>query len=241
MLPNYGSLSSVGPCIRVRGTCTYPSFPQWLGKHSSGKKSDRLCRELKQKMGDKILSNRFAIQNEVVPIVLEIILSMMQDKKVEELIQFMDDVSITNEMIKEHLLGLSLKADFQKQFDKIDAKCKAAFSREYNKQHKDFTKVTGKADKADKEDDKDKKTKGGKGAAADDENDGGAALDSNHEEEEDEEDELMGEEEVKELRAQKKKEAERRKQEAAQKRLRAMTSLTMIQTESTAAPKGKKK
>ena len=54
LLPNYGTLSSVAPCILADGTASYPGFPQWLGKNSSARKAKRLIRELKQKMSESI-------------------------------------------------------------------------------------------------------------------------------------------------------------------------------------------
>jgi replication factor C subunit 1 len=70
LLPNYGVLSSVAPCQLIKGRCNYPGFPQWLGKNSSARKSKRLIRELKQKMGDKLNTNQYAIQHEAAPMIL---------------------------------------------------------------------------------------------------------------------------------------------------------------------------
>lgn len=56
------------------------------------------------------------------------------------------ETNITNEMIKEHLLSLTLSGDFQDKFDRIEAKAKSAFTRAYNKTAKDVIKVgKGKA------------------------------------------------------------------------------------------------
>ena len=35
LLPDYGTLSSVAPCLMIRGSQPYPAFPQLLGKFSS--------------------------------------------------------------------------------------------------------------------------------------------------------------------------------------------------------------
>ena len=78
LLPNYGILSSVGPCILANGTTGYPGFPQWLGKNSSARKAKRLIRELKQKMTESISANQYAIQHEVIPFLLGDILQMLQ-------------------------------------------------------------------------------------------------------------------------------------------------------------------
>lgn len=61
LLPNYAVLSSVGPCILSSGSCSYPGFPQWLGKNSSARKSKRLIRELKQKVSESLSANQYAI------------------------------------------------------------------------------------------------------------------------------------------------------------------------------------
>lgn len=61
LLPNYGVLSSIAPTMIIKGRCNYPGFPQWLGKNSSSRKAKRLLRELKQKMGDAIFADQFAI------------------------------------------------------------------------------------------------------------------------------------------------------------------------------------
>ena len=47
LLPDFGSLSSVAPCLEVMGCQPYPTFPQMLGKYSSLRKTHRLQRELK--------------------------------------------------------------------------------------------------------------------------------------------------------------------------------------------------
>ena len=70
LLPNYGILSSVAPTQIIKGRCNYPGFPQWLGKNSSANKSKRLIRELKQKMGDALNTNKYAIQHEAAPMIL---------------------------------------------------------------------------------------------------------------------------------------------------------------------------
>ena len=78
LLPNYGVLSSVAPTLIIKGRCNYPGFPQWLGKNSSARKAKRLLRELKQKMGDAISADQFAIQNEVAPFILAEILTYLK-------------------------------------------------------------------------------------------------------------------------------------------------------------------
>ena len=60
-------------------------------------------------MAHRISADRTAIQNEMVPfLLLEIVKLMKKQGGVEELIELLDDLNISNEMIKEHLAILSL-------------------------------------------------------------------------------------------------------------------------------------
>ena len=53
----------------------------------------------------------------------------------------MDDLKITNEMVKEHLMGLCLDKNIQGMFDKIETRTKASFTKEYNKSHQEIKRV----------------------------------------------------------------------------------------------------
>lgn len=112
LLPNYGILSSLGPCLTANGRCFYPGFPQYLGKMSTTRKSLRLIRELKQKMSESVHCNKYAIQNEMIPHLLEVILEHLHNGEVKELIAYMESLSLSSEMIKEHLLQLCLGKNY---------------------------------------------------------------------------------------------------------------------------------
>ena len=68
---------------------------------------------------------------------------MLKNGQVQELIEYMDDLKITNEMVKEHLMGLTMDKNAQKEFDKIETRVKTAFTKAYNKQHMEITKISG--------------------------------------------------------------------------------------------------
>ena len=74
----------------------------------------------------------------MIPFLLGDILSMLQEGRVSDLIEFMDSLHITNEMVKEHLMGLTLDKNVQAYFDKIETRQKTAFTKEYNKTHKEI-------------------------------------------------------------------------------------------------------
>mmetsp|Transcript_1767 Transcript_1767/g.2282 ORF Transcript_1767/g.2282 Transcript_1767/m.2282 type:complete len:170 (+) Transcript_1767:2785-3294(+) len=149
LLPNYGTLSSVAPCLIANGQSNYPYFPAWLGKNSSARKAGRLLRELKQKMGDTIMADKFSIQHEVIPYILLEIIGHLRKGDTAATIEYLDEMNISNDMMKEHVLGLALSKELCSQLDKIDTKTKSAFTREYNKTHGEFKRI-GKTTKADK-------------------------------------------------------------------------------------------
>ncbi len=51
----------------------------------------------------------------------------------------MEDLGITNEALKEHLMGLCMDPKLVEAFESLDSQTKSAFTREYNKKHKDGT------------------------------------------------------------------------------------------------------
>ena len=114
LLPDYGSMSSVAPTMLIKGTVGYPAFPQALGKFSTMRKSKRLSREVKQALSSMscgnsaISASKMAVQTEFVPLLLETIVTHLQNSEITEVVDLLDDIKLTNEMVKEHLVTLSL-------------------------------------------------------------------------------------------------------------------------------------
>lgn len=141
LLPDVGLCSSIAPCLLIKGHSNYPGFPQWLGKNSTATKIKRMVRELKAAMGHNAQAGRRAIQVEYVPLVLYLMYKDLMNKNLDEVISIMDDFHITNDMFKEHLLDLCLDKNIREKIEQIPAPTKSAFTREFNKVHKDFTAV----------------------------------------------------------------------------------------------------
>lgn len=158
LLPNFGMFSSVAPTEIIQGRSLYPGFPQWLGKNSTSRKAKRLIRELKQAMAHRVYADRFAVQNEIVPYLLQEIVTLMKlgvrnSDHLNDLILFLDDLHITNVMIKEHLFILSMDKKLHAKLEDIPPGVKAAFTRKYNKLHQDIVKKKGASKKEILEDD----------------------------------------------------------------------------------------
>jgi len=54
---------------------------------------------------------------------------------VSEAVDIIQSLGLSNENMKEHLMGLSMDAKLNKSFDDLDTQIKSAFTREYNKRN----------------------------------------------------------------------------------------------------------
>ena len=74
----------------------------------------------------------------MVPLLLAQILKYLKNgskDSVLALLEYLDDLNISNEMFKEHLIGLNLDKKVAEAFLKIEPGVKANFTRQYNKLH----------------------------------------------------------------------------------------------------------
>ena len=108
LLPNLGFASAIAPCLLAQGQTFYPRFPEWLGKNSSQRKSRRLLKELKHKLGHRAQARKMDIQNEYVDLILTYLMKYLKKDKMDDIMEFMDDMNLSNEMLKEHVMGLSM-------------------------------------------------------------------------------------------------------------------------------------
>ena len=136
LLGDCGLASSIAPCHYTKGSIHYPKFPEWMGKNSSATKSKRLINELKKAFGHRILCDRKTLLNEYLPLVFDVIIKHLEKDSYEDAIAVMDELNITNEQFREHVLGLLFDKKRAKKADDLNAKSKAAFTRAYNATHK---------------------------------------------------------------------------------------------------------
>jgi hypothetical protein len=59
--------------------------------------------------------------------------------RVENAIEYLDQMKISNEMFKEHLMDLCMNKTITDQFEKLTPAQKSAFTRAWNIGHKDPT------------------------------------------------------------------------------------------------------
>ena len=137
LLPNLGLTSSIAPALLIKGSTHYPRFPEFLGKNSSMRKAKRLIRELKIAMGNLAQASRLELQNDYVDLILNMIYKSLKAGKdgVPDAVDTMENLGLSNENLREHLMGLSMDTKLNKAFDDLDSQVKSAFTREYNKRN----------------------------------------------------------------------------------------------------------
>lgn len=113
----------------------YPEFAGWLGKNSSRGKMTRLLQELSHHMNYKVSADSAELRLRYVPALRERFMHLTMDKsgkKIEEVIQLLDDYGLDRDDLFENLDEFSLDPKANK-FANLDSKSKAMFTREYNK------------------------------------------------------------------------------------------------------------
>jgi hypothetical protein len=115
------------------------------------RKAKRLIRELKSVMGFHAQATRMELQNEYVDLILNLVFKALKAGKdgVSQAVDIMESLGLSNENLKEHLMGLSMDAKLNKSFDDLETTVKSAFTREYNRRNASNTtgvvkKVKGK-------------------------------------------------------------------------------------------------
>lgn len=63
-------------------------------------------------------------------------------ESVGEACEVLQDLNISNEVMKEHVMGLSMDAKLLSEFEQLDTQVKSAFTREYNKRNNSNTTGT---------------------------------------------------------------------------------------------------
>ncbi|CAI9606181.1 unnamed protein product, partial [Staurois parvus] len=137
LLPTQAVYASVLPGELMRGYMPqFPTFPSWLGKHSSTGKYDRITQELAMHTSLRTRASKSALNLDY--------LSYMRDRLVQPLItqgsdgvQDVVDLMDTYYFVKEdfdNIMEICSWGGKPSPFSKVDSKVKSAFTRSYNKE-----------------------------------------------------------------------------------------------------------
>ncbi|VFV29543.1 replication factor c subunit 1 [Lynx pardinus] len=137
LLPTQAIYASVLPGELMRGYMTqFPTFPSWLGKHSSAGKHDRIVQDLAQHMGLRTYSSKRTVNMDYLSHIRDALVQPLISQGVEgvqDVIALMDTYYLMKEDF-ENIMEISSWGGKPSLFSKLDPKVKAAFTRTYNKE-----------------------------------------------------------------------------------------------------------
>ncbi|XP_016061994.1 PREDICTED: replication factor C subunit 1 isoform X2 [Miniopterus natalensis] len=137
LLPTQAIYASVLPGELMRGYMTqFPTFPSWLGKHSSTAKHDRLVQDLALHMSLRTYSSKRTINMDYLSHIRDALVQPLTSQGVEgvqDVVALMDAYYLMKEDF-ENIMEISSWGGKPSPFSKLDPKVKAAFTRAYNKE-----------------------------------------------------------------------------------------------------------
>ncbi|XP_034441483.1 replication factor C subunit 1 [Hippoglossus hippoglossus] len=137
LLPTQAIYASVLPGELMRGYMSqFPTFPSWLGKHSSTGKHSRIIQELNSHMSLKTLSSRQAVNLDYLHYLRQALVSPLQKHGAEgagQAVQLLDSYNLIKEDV-DSIMEISVWGGQPDPYSKLESKVKAAFTRAYNKE-----------------------------------------------------------------------------------------------------------
>lgn len=137
LLPTQAIYASVLPGELMRGYMTqFPSFPSWLGKHSSTGKHDRIVQDLSLHMSLRTFSSKRTVNMDYLSHIRDALVRPLTSQGVEgvhHVVTLMDTYYLMKEDF-ENIMEVSSWGGKPSAFSKLDPKVKAAFTRAYNKE-----------------------------------------------------------------------------------------------------------
>ncbi|XP_006873294.1 PREDICTED: replication factor C subunit 1 [Chrysochloris asiatica] len=137
LLPTQAIYASVLPGELMRGYMTqFPTFPSWLGKHSSMGRYDRVVQDLALHMNLRTHSSKRTVNLDYLPHLRDALvqpLASQGGEGVQAAVALMDTYYLMKEDF-ENIMELSSWGGKPSPFSSLDPKVKAAFTRMYNKE-----------------------------------------------------------------------------------------------------------
>ncbi|XP_008067971.1 replication factor C subunit 1 isoform X2 [Carlito syrichta] len=137
LLPTQAIYASVLPGELMRGHMTqFPTFPSWLGKHSSTGKHDRIVQDLALHMSLRTYSSKRTVNMDYLSHIRDALVQPLTSQGVEgvqNVVALMDTYYLVKEDF-DNIMEISNWGGKPSPFSKLDPKVKAAFTRAYNKE-----------------------------------------------------------------------------------------------------------
>ncbi|XP_036764389.2 replication factor C subunit 1 isoform X2 [Manis pentadactyla] len=137
LLPTQAVYASVLPGELMRGYMTqFPSFPRWLGKHSSSGKYNHIVQDLALHMSLRTYSSKRTVNMDYLSHIRDALVQPLTSQGVEgvqDVVTCMDTYYLMKEDF-ENIMEISSWGGTPSPFSRLDPKVKAAFTRAYNKE-----------------------------------------------------------------------------------------------------------
>ncbi|XP_054993580.1 replication factor C subunit 1 [Sorex araneus] len=137
LLPTQAIYASVLPGELMRGFMTqFPTFPSWLGKHSSTGRHDRIVQDLALHMSLRTYSSKRTVNLDYLSHIRDALVQPLISQGVEgaqDVVTLMDTYHLMKEDF-ENIMELSSWGGKPSPFSRLDPKVKAAFTRAYNRE-----------------------------------------------------------------------------------------------------------
>nr|XP_045222766.1 replication factor C subunit 1-like [Macaca fascicularis] len=121
----------------MRGFMTqFPTFPGWLGKHSSTGKHGRIVQDLALHMSLRTYSSKRTVNMDYLSHLRDALVQPLTSQgvdRVQDVVALMDTYYLMKEDF-ENIMEISSWGGKPSSFSKLDPKVKAAFTRAYNKE-----------------------------------------------------------------------------------------------------------
>lgn len=133
LLPDCAVVSCAYPAYVTNGILGYPGFPAALGKVSSLSKSRRLLMELQTHLRlSSTVSGQEVMTSSYADLLYRRLVEPLKQNNVKEVVGLLDAYGLRREHLLEHLTELRQHLGCQDMFKQVDAKVKAALTRELN-------------------------------------------------------------------------------------------------------------
>lgn len=140
LLPDLGLFSAVYPAFLTNGFVAFPSFPAFLGKYSSQSRMRRLATELQTHLRmSSTVSRASLLTSPYADLLYKKLTKPLLDagsgepaQAVKDTVGLLDAYGLRKEHLVEHLTELRQHLGGADRFKEVDAKVKAAMTREFN-------------------------------------------------------------------------------------------------------------
>lgn len=140
LLDTVGFNSSIYPAHLISEFIPVCQFPTFYGKFSSEKKMQRELTELKEALMGQITGSQDAIKFEYGPTLLNMMkmhLLSGTDQSADRVLEIYNNYGLTPDLVKEHLVDIIFNPNKLDLLQAVDAKVKAAITRQYNSKFKE--------------------------------------------------------------------------------------------------------